>query len=143
MEGRATHSAIPAAVSPQLIPHKAERRFNTPIPAPFPRTSVNSSREGPEAVPSPAAPPDPGTAPGWRVAGPGPAAEPGAVAGGPRSPGRGMSFVSRRLLGSELRPLCATLCFAPHWFSGWDQAQKQQVWLCISSHPLVGVYIIM
>lgn len=68
MEGRATHSAILAAVSPQLISHKAESRFNTPIAAPFPRTSVNSPREGPGAVLCPAAPPDPGTAlgsPAW------------------------------------------------------------------------------
>lgn len=88
MEGRATHSAVPAAVSPQLIPHKAERRFNTPIPAPFPRTSVNSSREGPEAAP------DPGPAPG--AAGPGPA-----------RPGRGARRCSwRAVLARQRHELC-------------------------------------
>lgn len=61
MEGRATHSAIPAAVSPQLIPHKAERRFNTSIPALFPRTSVNGSGKGWRQLP------DPGAAPGSRA----------------------------------------------------------------------------
>lgn len=82
MEGRATHSAVPAAVSPQLIPHKAERRFNTPIPAPFPRTSVNSSREGPQAVP-----------------------EPGAA--GPARPGRGARRCSwRAVLARQRHELC-------------------------------------
>lgn len=126
MEGRATHSAIPAAVSPQLIPHKAER-FNAPVPCSFPTYLRERlwGRAGGRAQPRSTARPR---------------CEPRAR---PRSPGRGESFAAGRSVGAEPWSLCAAPCFAQRWFSGWDQARKQQVWLCISSHPSVGVYSVM
>lgn len=134
MEGRATHSAIPAAVSPQLILTKRRGDLTPPslLRSHVPQRAALG--KGRRQCPAPLRRP---TLEQPRLRGT--VAEPG----GPHSPGRGMSFVSQRLLGLKPRSLCAVICFAPHCFSGWDQAQKQQVWLCISSHPLVGVYISM
>lgn len=107
MEGRATHPAIPAAVSPQLILTKRRGDLTPPSPLRSHVPQRAALGKGRRQCPAPLRRP---TLEQPRVRGT--AAEPG----GPHSPGRGISFVPHRLLGLEPRPLCAVLCFAPQFF---------------------------
>lgn len=80
MEGRATHSAIPAAVNPQLIPHKAEE-IEHPYPGSVP-TYLGAQLSGKAGGrPQPRC-----TQKQLPAAAPGPAAESSSVAGRPFSP---------------------------------------------------------